>query len=284
MHHNILLRGSILIMFLSVSAENIRLLERQEIDKKAIKIEKKLIRDKFFLSVLTVGGYIQSIYVFISLLTQYFADNSSTQSIHDTCPNCVKKVAEVVIPVTEIPMKQKWAGIIGQFIVYHGSMLGVSFILSRVADSLIHPDTLRWYIHAYVPYVSTIEDMKRVIFNLQDQFLDKKTIIYKRELLKGSLIRLARYGELICAYMAYKIKHLDAAEQEIALKTSAYLFDYYNDWLIDMNVLCEVDSLDYNRMNALIKLYEITITSQLRHFYAIEGETKIDCCAMEEVV
>lgn len=292
MHYNKFLLVFFVIMPVSIFSESIRLLERQEINKKAVVIEKKLAREKYFVLGLTTLGHIHNIYIFLS----FFMPSKSLDNMCAACKNkeveLVKNVPfgvamrsgliNVVQNVKNLFVTPQGWGTIGYNILYCGGFLTASFITARVADNLIHPDTLHWYITTHVPYELTIQLMKEVIVNLQAQKLTGEDVVYNVQILKDSLNRLAGYGESICAYMTYKSHCLEDGEQQVAEKAICYFFHYYNAWLIDVFAQCGLKSPHYDQINASIASYEINVAAQLRHFYAIEGETEIDQLAIEE--
>jgi hypothetical protein len=276
----------------SIFSENVRLLDRQEINKKAVVIEKKLARERYFVLGLTTLGHIHNIYIFLSFLMP-------SKPLKNMCEACKIKEVELVKNVPfGVAMRsglinaaqnvknlfvtpQGW-GTIGQYILYYGGFLSASFFTARVADNLIHPDTLHWYIAKHVPYESTVQLMKEVIVSLRVQKMTDEGVAYNVQILKDSLNRLAGYGESICAYMTYKSHYLEDDEKQVANRAIGYFFSYYNAWLIDVFVQCSLKSPYYDQINASIASYEINVAAQLRHFYAIEGETEIDQLAMDE--
>jgi|GEM_PF-1574315 hypothetical protein len=282
----------VLCVSLSLSAESVRLLNRAEINKKMVSIEKKIVRDTRIMFGLKALAHAQEIYIFWSLVAPLFTDNTSAQFL----PLCIECKARPKAPIEEIPfVKALWSGLttfgnntknlfttrqgwwtIGGWGAYYGTCLAALYVTLRMPDSFIHPDTLRWYVQTYAPYEATMHVMKDAIINLQDQSLDAIQISYNKQLLHDSLDRLARYGESICAYMAYKFKQLDEYEQPIAQRAARNLFTYNNAWLKTVSAQCELDNPDYDAMNKLIVGYELAMAAQLKHFYAIEGETKAE--------
>jgi hypothetical protein len=170
---------------------------------------------------------------------------------------------------------------IGGWGFYYGSCLAAVYVALHMPDHFIHPDTLRWYCHTYAPYESTTQLMKETIVTLQDQSLDAAAMRNNKQTLTDSLDRLVRYGESICAYMAYKTKQLDEYESPVAERAARGLFKFYNAWLMTISAQCNRDNPDYDEINRLITAYEMVMATQLKHFYAIEGETEAEKRAMK---
>jgi len=292
MHYIKLLFVFFVMVPLSVFGENIRLLDRQEINKKAVIIEKKLARERYCVLGLTMLGHIYNIYIFLSFVMP-------SKPLGNMCEAC-KELANASVEQTSSPLSigsglinvghnvknlfttsQGW-GTIGRYVLYSGGFLSASLITARVADNLIHPDTLRWYIAAHVPYESTIQLMKEVIVNVQTQELTRKDVDYNVQMLKDSLNRLARYGESICAYMTYKLPCLEDDEKQVAKRVIDCFFKYHNDWIINVFTQCGLENPDYDQINMCVASYEADVATQLRYFYAIEGETEVDRRAIVE--
>ena len=277
---------------LCISAESIRFLQSAEINKKIVGIEKQIIRDKRIMLGLKALSHVQEIYLFWSFFSPLFADNTSIK-LQQVCVEC--KVRPKA-PIEEVPFtKALWLGLtnfgnntknlfitpqgwltMGGWAAYYGSCLASLYVTFRMPDDFVHPDTLRWYVQAHVPYEATIQLMKDAIINLQDQSLETAQIDYNRQVLRDSVDRLARDGESICAYMVYKIKQLDEYETPVAERAAHNFFKYYNAWLTNVSAQCGLDSPDYDEINKLVIAHEMAVTAQLKHFYAIAGETKAE--------
>ena len=282
----------IIFTALTVSAEPVRLLQQVDVNKKIVEIEKRVIRDKRAVLAVNLLEQFSNITLFVSYMTPLFSD--PLPSVASSCEACKEKAKAPVEEDTStkgflsgltsfghntknlLTSSQYWKTI-GLFCL---SQSISNFIVSRIADDIVHPDTLRWYVSAHAPYKATTSIMREVIIQLHEESLEVPHKAHNKQILHDSLNRLARYGESMCAYMTYKTKQLEEYEKPVAHRATCYLFKYCNDWLAEISVLCESNEPDYDQIKQLITTYEAEIAAQLRHFYAIEGETKIEKRAM----
>lgn len=278
---------------LSLSADSVRLLQQTEINKKVVAIEKIITRDSRIVLALKALGHAQEIYILWSLMSPLFTDNTAAKELQLLCIECKERPKAAIEKISFT--KALWSGLtnfgtntknlfttpqgwltMGGWGAYYGSCLAALYVTLRIPDDCVHPDTLRWYLSAYVPYEVTTQVMKDAIINLQDQSLEAEQVKYNRQLLHSSINRLARYGESICAYMVYKTKQLDEYEQQVATAAAHHCFKYYNNWLMAISAQCSSNNPDYNQINQLITSYEMAMAAELKHFAAIEGETKAE--------
>jgi hypothetical protein len=245
-------------------------LEQSSIEKKAVIIEKKMTQDRYFFYGLTALGIAYELSQTCAELSKVFSNNvvgkSTTQQEKTSIIEAFKAGLRHLVYTQEgwVATAQVCVGI------------GSSIFISKMCEKFVHPDTLRWYIHAYAPYHLTSKMMQERLLELQDPSLDKNRAKMCNEVVELLYDRLVHQGLSICAYMTYKLKYLDNEEKVIAERAKIFMLSSQNTWLSRISAQLSADSRDYCDINRLIIAYEADIASQINHFFLIEGETLQD--------
>jgi hypothetical protein len=154
--------------------------------------------------------------------------------------------------------------------------------MQKMYKDLMYPNTLRWYIHNYIPFKSTIKHMKDTVEDLRNESLTDEQIAYNRQRLQQLCFYSARQGECICGYMVYKSKQLDAEVQPMAEQAERYFVGYYNNWLKLMNAQLDQETLACDQLCKIIISHEKELIRRLSHFAILEDETDEDKCMIDE--
>lgn len=289
---------SAIVLFFSANSYAM-LLDRDAIEQKAVAIERKMTRDRYLtygltglslayqFSVLykewsrvggtttTTGNPIQEVVAQESINKEFFIKRYIKNMLYS-----FKSAGEYLLCTQDgwIATSQLFMGV------------GSSYIISKLSEKLVHPDTLRWYINSYAPYHTTIKLMKEQLTTLQDPSVTEEQKITSIEILDLLYNRLRRQAESICAYMIYKIKRFDDEEkliaqraQEITMKVHAqFLGRIAAKMYVHPAVKSEdkdehiISLIDYAAIDHLLDEYKSMLRTHCVHFAMIEGETNYD--------
>ena len=154
-------------------------------------------------------------------------------------------------------------------------MVGSIIVSQQIADVIAHPNTLRWYIYACVPYLETTVLIEKLTKKLTEEAHNEKRLAFYRSSLNLSCQQLVSYGEDICAYITYKAQNLPPAQKMHAEKTYRYLLNYHNEVFNEIFAQLSVSQPEYARIGALMQAYRLELKYQRKLFSCIEGETKV---------
>src|SRR5204863_8241795 len=133
-----------------------------------------------------------------------------------------------------------------------GSQVGAMHIMSIIAERIQHPDTLRWYLYAHIPYESTFSVMKVIIKKLESNTLSHEQTRYNHIFLRLAADRLTRYVEDIGAYMMYKGRVMDEQQPEMMNFAVTDLITTHNMWLAKIYEQINDQKPDYSILSRLI--------------------------------
>ena len=241
-----------------ILAHELTYLRQAEVNKKAVAIETQMTRERYVVYSLTSLSIAQNIYPWIALYKSSF----SAEVVE---PKKMSMIDAIKASCSYLFYTQEgWVSM-----AQAGFSLGGAMIISKVCDKFVHPDTLRWYVHAYAPYTTTIEMIKERLLALQDDALEQERLIDHQQHLHLLYDRLVSQGESICAYMMYKTKRLDDEEKAIAKRSVRSMFSVQNSWLQRIAVQVESDNFDCQKLERLLSAYHADIQFQLNNFSVI---------------
>lgn len=265
------------------------ILDQSLIEKKALEIEKKLTHDRYMMYGLTTFAITYGIYQWMPLLitmatkkpvpaepenklpTEKTEKPVDNRSISETLKDGIWSFGSGTRDLFHdlFFTKQSWMSMLQFWISVSGAN-----IIALISEEFIHPDTLRWYIHAHAPYHLTIIQMKEKI---KDGAVDGDIL----SLLHGCLVRQAL---LMCAYITYKVKHLDAAEKIIGERAKISMLTMQEKWLSDIEQQLQLQDADrnYALIESMLDSYSLQIAKQIDHFALIEGETRRERLAIKK--
>ncbi len=154
-------------------------------------------------------------------------------------------------------------------------MIGSIIVSQKIAELISHPDTLRWYIHAHVPYAQTLALIETLSQKLDsaDEYSPEKRAFYKSSLYL-SCKQLVFYGQDVCAYMTYKGQDMPGAQKMHAERACRYLLNYQNEVFNELFTELAKENPEYGRVEALMQQYRSELKQQRVVFASIEGETQ----------
>ena len=264
----------VVIVFAESSIAQVKKLDAEQINAKSIIIKKMIDRHNSIVAGLTALATMQQLLFFTPMFISGF------NKFFDS-PVCVCGSVPLVPPV-HVPFFSAMAnGVKDTFCTVDGwknllqfcaGEAATHFILQKIDTVFRHPDTLRWYVYAHVPYVRAIKTIKNITIRLQEDDFNAQSRDHYHSILYVCCDRLAGYGEDVCAYMVYKGSDLEGRTALMAERMARYLLNYHNEIL---GAIC--DELDkpepnYQIINHSIGLYESEMRSHRDMFAVIEGE------------
>ena len=241
-------------------------LNHHAIEKKAFEIEKKIKHDRYLMYAFTTVAVVHEICqwapVFKDLIFGRPAEKEEAPKL--SFLQSIKASGEYLFLT-----KQGWISLIQSSFGFGGFV-----IISQVGEKFIHPDTLRWYIHACAPYHIAIKLMKEQIDNAQDPSRDQEQHALDKEMIGMLNDRLLHHAENMCAYMSYKSKHFNDAEKLVAERSKNSMLKAHTQWLSRIEEELNNFEFNYKKIETLLESYENAIAAQVQHFSLIEGETK----------
>lgn len=277
MQYSKMLSLSFIFIFFSHVALEARLpFCRTDIDKKAVLIEKQLTRERYIMYCFTGLSIAHELAEWMNLfggfLGQMFPGASDKGEKPDTPKEKMSKWQAFKQALSWlVHTKEGWVSM-----AQCGLSVGGYYMISKVGEALVHPDTLYWYINARAPYGRTITMMQEQLLALQDLSPDQTDMTEQNDFMWTLYNRLVRQGELICAYMAYKVKYLDDAEKAIGERAVNIMINSQKNWLERLAGHLKADNQQYEAIEKLLVAYRADISKQLNHFSVIEGETAYD--------
>ena len=242
------------------------ILDQSAIDKKALEIETKLTRERYLMYGLTTISVAHELYQWIPMLRDLFSQHASADIKGPDLSffQSIKAGAKHLFYT-----KEGWVSLIQSCF-----SIGGFVVISQMGEHFIHPDTLRWYISMYAPYQVTITLMREQLKDLRNSSIDSEQRQINNKTLQLLFNRLARQAMLMCAYVTYKVKHLNKSEKIIAESAKSLLLSIHYKWLNDIEEQMRSEDQDYGRIESLLDAYEKAITAQINYFALIEGETR----------
>ena len=283
------LHATLAILFLSSHAlHTSNYMQEKVIAHKAVLIKKMITKHDYAVSGLMALGYLQQLSYWLPTLSAgahyFFGEPNSTDTIAPICV-CASQQRE---KVEELGI---FAGIAKDFKELFGTVdgwkrigggglhivgyIGAFFLFQKISDSVYHPDTLRWYIKAQIPYENTtimIEDVAQRLMAVDHN--DQKRMQYYQFVLCNLCKQLVGYGEDICAYMVYKSNNVLENQKMFAEGVSRYLFNYQNDIFATIFNELAQDTPQYSNIINIMKAYRGEMAYQRKLFSSIESETK----------
>lgn len=267
------------------------LLTQKEINQQALIIEKKITRDRYIvygLTALTIANELHQWAPLINRLlfgplapvviapqeapqqnTQLSEKLSFLQSckshVTSFCSNTAQSCKDGVHFL--FCTKEGWAAMMQATVT-----LGSGIVVSNICNTFIHPDTLRWYVHAHAPYALTITMMKEQIDILHNAS-EAQQKVNTQQFLHILYDRLVRQSTLMCGYMVYKLKHLEDEEKEVGQRAVRILIAAQNCYLHSIAQQLHAEVVNYQALEKILSKYEEDTNSQVNHFAIIEGET-----------
>lgn len=265
---------SVAILFVGGSNAQVRRLDAARIDEKSHAIKKMIERHNSIVGGLTALATMQQLLFFMPMFIAGF------NKVFDR-PTCLCGSESSVVPV-HVPFFSAMAtGFKDTFCTADGwqnllkfcaGEAATHFILQKIDTEFRHPDTLRWYVYAHVPYVRVIKTIKNLTIKLQEDDLDVQERKHYYFMLYGCCDRLSGYGEDMCAYMVYKSSDLEGRTALMAERMARYIMNYQNEFLGSIDAELERDVPDYHVIRNLITGYEAEMRSHRDMFAVIEGE------------
>jgi len=246
------------------STQELVQLRKDEIAKKAIVIEKMMQRDRYVMYGLTALSVAQSVYPWIALYQKGLEVKPDDQKL--TMWQSIKATFNHLFFTQEGWTSMGLASV----------SLGGAYVISRVCDAAVHPDTLRWYAHSHAPYDLTISLMKERLTLLQNPVLEEQEHLHERKFLSLLYKRLVNQSEAVCAYMMYKSKRLDIEEKDIAKRAVHSFFTVQNYWLPRIAMQVNSETINYQECEKILIAYENDMQCHINHFSIIEGESLED--------
>lgn len=269
-----LLSGAIL--FFSAGIAQVKKLDAAQITIKSSAIKKMIERHNNIVTGLSALAVVQQVLFFTPMFLANF-NKLFDRPVCDCGSKSVEKLHHLpVFSALANGMKDLFCTSSGwqYLLTFCAGEAATHFILQKVDTAFHHPDTLRWYIYAHVPYVRAINTIKNVTIELQASDLDAQARDHYYALLYAYCDRLSGYGEDMCAYMVYKSSELEGRTAEMAERMADYLLNYHNKALGAIGDELDKQTPDYQKVNQLITLYESEIRSYRDMFAVIEGELK----------
>ena len=254
------------------------IIDKVIVQKKAVEIETKLTQHRYLVYCLTALGVAHELYKWAPMIRDFYAIRSAGSDAEQKEKLSMWQSFKAGCRYL-FYTQDGWVSI-----AHSGLSIGGFVMISKACEEFVHPDTLRWYINTYAPYHVTIKMMKERIADLQDQSLAQEYRKVSEQIVHLSYDRLVRQAELACAYMTYKIKHLDDEEKAIAEKAKTLMIQCQNDWLTRISTQLNAVDHDYSALDTLLDSYEEAIRLQMNHFAAIEGETPRDRAAVKRKI
>ena len=265
---------TIAIVFAESSIAQVKRLDSERIDVKSVTIKKMIERHNSIVAGLTALATMQQILFFTPMLIAGF--NKFFDRPVCTCGY------EPLVPSVHVPFFSAMAnGFKDTFCTVDGwqnllkfcaGEAATHFILQKIDTTFRHPDTLRWYIYAHVPYVRAIKTIKSLTVKLQANDLNAQERDHCHSMLYACCDRLSGYGEDICAYMVYKSTDLEGRTAEMAERMARYLLNSQNETLGAIGNELDKQEPDYQIIKQLIIVYESEMRSHRDMFAVIEGE------------
>lgn len=283
---------SVAIMFTESSIAQVKRLDAERIEAKSITIKKMIERHEQIVLGLTALAGMQQLCISLPALSNLCGfsfgksayDNSQRRFLwyHNTVNAPFFDLMQESIKLEEPSFASALSqGFKKTFFTADGwknicafafSSAATSFILQKVDTKFRHPDTLRWYVYAHVPYVKAIKTIKNLTVDLQAHDLTAQERDYYYFMLYTCCDQLSGYGEDMCAYMVYKSSELEGRAAEMAEKMARYLLNYQNEALGAIGDELDKQTPDYQIIKQLIAVYESEMRSHRDMFAVIEGE------------
>lgn len=252
------------------------ILDQVTIDKKALEIERKLKQDRYMMYALTTIAVAHEIYQWVPLFKELMSLKPVAGKTKEDKLGffaSIKAGAQYLFCT-----KEGWASLIQS-----GFSIGGFVVISQMGEKFIHPDTLRWYITAHVPYYLTIKLILEQLHILQDPAIDPEQRKIGNEMLHMLYNRLVNQAECMCAYMTYKINQFDAAEKIVGERAKNALFASHTNWLNRIEEQLNATEYDFKELENLVVKYEEAVAAQVNHFALVEGETQRERSAVKRL-
>ena len=257
-------------LFIILSSQSsLAILDQATIDKKALEIEKRLKQERYVMYCLTTIAVAHEVYQWAPFLKSFFISQSPAEKAPElSFFQSIKEGAKQIFYT-----KQGWESLFQSAFSMTFSMCGIA-IISEMGEKFIHPDTLRWYINAHAPYQETIVLIKKQLANLQDPSTDVEQQQISNETIQLLYSRLVSQATRMSAYVAYKVKYLDAVERIIGERAKNAILKVHHKWLHDIQEQLNSVDPNYATIEDLLTSYENAVTAQVNHFALVEGETR----------
>ena len=149
-------------------------------------------------------------------------------------------------------------------------------VVKKLVNQYMHPDTLRWFVYAHVPYKRTVRLMNGFIEKLEDGQLPDIQKKFYHESFINAANQLVEYVEKICGYIAYKSDFLPDIQRTTGYSIGRYLFNCTNSWSREITELLNKEDVNYQVIRTSTIGFTAEIKQQLEHFASIESESKED--------
>lgn len=236
------------------------------IEKKSRSIENAIIRDRCIMYSFTAISCAHEAYQWYPLLASFIHTSPPVVIAPQEKLSFIESLKSSVVDLfcTKEGMKS-----LIQTLFAAGGFL----VISSMAEKFLHPDTLRWYIHAHAPYHITIKLMREQIIDT-DSIADENVYQLRRDMVDALFERLIRQAELVCSYITYKNRCLDSANCLIGKRCLESIVKVHLYWLSRIERLLQVNTVDIVLLQELLDGYEKALQVQVDHFALVEGETK----------
>jgi hypothetical protein len=259
------------IVFISSFFCNIHaaIIEQVAVDARVPRIRTKMMRDRYgFYGLAALGIAYQIGVAYVGFKTVY--DNRNASQASASTEEKTTAFGEMKKALHSLFCTQEG-------LIYNAQLMigvGSAQFASALCESLIHPDTLRWYVNNQAPYNQTIKILHIHLEKLLTAHLDDQARNKEHEILQLLYNRLARQAEMMCAYVAYKTHYLEDEEKKLAEHFAITLITFHNHWLDSIKKQLSVETYDYQALKNLLDEYKNAIRLQMNYFAALEGETQ----------
>ena len=244
-------------------------INQASVDARVARVRTKMTRDRYgFYGLAALGIAYQVGVAYVGFKTIYDNRNASQASTPQeektTTFGEMKKALHALFCTQE-------------GLIYNAQLMigvGSAQFASTLCESLIHPDTLRWYVNNQAPYNQTIKLMVIHLEKLVTESFDDQARSKEHEILQLLYNRLARQAEMMCAYVAYKIHYLEDEEKKLAECFATTLITFHNHWLDSIQKQLSAETHDYQALKNILGEYKEAIRLQMNYFAALEGETQ----------
>jgi hypothetical protein len=257
-------------------------LDEKAIEQKVLLIEKMIARHNYAVAGLTAIGYIQQLSYWLPAIIEgidYISGESSSRGAlqQESVVENKEKIgffSGIAQGTKDLLFTSDGWKRMGSVGLYFTGQIGAFFLFQKISEMVYHPDTLRWYIYAKVPYPKTIAFIKELSKKLSEGIDNPEELQHYQFLMNESCKQLVGYGEDMCAYMTYKSTGLSQHQQMLAERTARYLFNYQNDVFKKIFIELRKEKPLYGYIMAILQSYSDELKYQRKLFSSIEGETQ----------
>jgi|GEM_PF-6926007 len=252
-------------------------ISKEAIINKVPVVQKTIRRHQYMVATLSALGYMHQLSLIAAGLEYFLSDSTQYSKNKQNVKQEEKRetpgfFAELTKDTKELfGTRQGWMRI-GQAGVSLVAQIGAFCLFQKVADTIYHPDTLRWYIRTGIPYERTISAIESLARKLATGQMSERQKIYYEKMLHQSCHQLIQYAQDACAYMVYKKAQLPDTQKILAKNMIRHLLRYHNDIFSTVFTLLEDTDPSFIDLIDLVKEYKEELRYHYKLFASIEGE------------